>query len=140
MFGEGRVDIHDLGWSTDIADLGARLVGPAGIATTDASGTHQLRILRVAGRRIDSTDIRFAMLRASEWAVDTLHIVAVDLLEYDTSEYEIDITTQLDEARSWLAARVDVIRARAHPRQTSAGGDCRDCPCLPGCPQVTRPV
>jgi hypothetical protein len=140
MFGDARVEIHDLGWSTDLVDAGVRLVGPAGIATVAVDGTRSLRVVRLAGRRIDSTDIRFAILRASEWARDTLQIVAVDLLQYDTSEYEIDMVTRLDEAREWLASRVAVIRERAHPRHTSAGGDCRDCPCLPGCPQVTRPA
>jgi hypothetical protein len=137
-FGHARVDVHDLGWSTDMPEIGVRLVGPAGIATTDDAGGHELRILRLSARRIDSIDIRFLILRASAWATDSLRIVSVDLIDDDTSEYDIDIAAKLPEASEWLAARVEIIRARVHPRHTSAGADCRDCPCIPGCPQVTR--
>ncbi len=139
-FGALAVDVHDLGWSTDLTDIGVRLVGPAGIATIDAQGTRELRIVRISVQPqvIDSVDIRFAILRASDWARASLRIVAVDLVEDRSVEYAIDLTTQLDEARAWLESRVDVIRARAHSRKTNAGRDCRDCPCLPGCPQITR--
>jgi hypothetical protein len=140
MFGDVAIEVGDLGWSTDLADVGVRLLGPVGIPVVYDGGEHELRILRVGARLplVDSIDIRFALLRAHEWATGAVRITAVDLLEDRSVEYEVDIGAQLDEAREWLASRVDVIRARAHPRYTSAGGDCRDCPCIPGCPQLTR--
>jgi len=140
MFGDAVADVHDLGWSTDLVDVGVRLVGPVGIPALVADGTQELRILRMSAppHVIDGIDIRFLILRAAEWAHESLRIVAVDLLEDRSVEYAIDVVSQLAEAREWLAARVDVIRERAHPRHTKAGRDCRDCPCLPGCPQITR--
>jgi len=140
MFGEIEVEIGELGWSTDLVDVGVRLLGPVGIPVVHANGELELRILRVAARLplVDSVDIRFALLRAHEWATGTLRIVAVDLLEDRSVEYDIDVGAQLDDARAWLVARVEVIRARADPRRTFAGRDCRDCSCIPGCPQLTR--
>jgi hypothetical protein len=141
MFGDTSVEVHDLGWSSELPDLGVRLVGSVGIPIVDSEGACALRVLRVGARLplIDSVDIRFLILRASTWAHGSLRIIAVDLLEDRSVEYGIDLASQLDEARSWLATRVDVISGRAHPRHTNAGADCRDCPCLPGCPQLTRP-
>jgi hypothetical protein len=140
MFGDALVEVHELGWSTDLVDLGVRLVGPAGIPVVHAGGEQELRLMRIGGRLpvIDGTDIRFAILRASGWASHRMRIVAADLLEDRSVEYDIDMNVQLEQARAWLATRVEVIRARAHPRHTFAGSDCRDCPCIPGCPQLTR--
>jgi hypothetical protein len=140
MFGAAEIAVDDLGWSTDLVDVGVRLLGPIGIPVVHANGTHELRILRMGARLplIDSVDIRFALLRAHDWAAERVHIVAVDLLEDLSVEYELDMGEKFDDAYQWLVSRVEVIRARAHPRHTAIGGDCRDCPCIPGCPQLTR--
>jgi hypothetical protein len=140
MFGAAEIAVDDLGWSTDLVDVGVRLLGPVGIPVVHANGTHELRILRIGARLplIDSVDIRFALLRVHEWATQRVYIVAVDLLEDHSVEYDLDMGEKFDDAHQWLVSRVEVIRARAHPRHTAVGGDCRDCPCIPGCPQLTR--
>jgi len=139
-FAAVEIVVEELGWSTDLVDVGVRLIGPVGIPVLHDDGTQELRILRIGARLplIDSVDIRFALLRAHEWARDRLHILAVDLLEDQSVEYDVEMGEKLDDARAWLASRVEVIRDRAHQRRPSVGGDCRDCPCIPGCPQLTR--
>ena len=140
MFGEGAVEVHDLEWTTELADLGVRLVGPVGIPVV-AEGQPTLRVLRVgarAQRMVDSVEMRFFLLRAGDWAGDVLHVVVADLLNTRSEEYELDVAERLPEARTWLEARVALIRERADSRVARVGADCRDCQCIPGCPQLTR--
>lgn len=140
MFGDGPVEVHDLDWTTELPDVGVRLVGPVGIpVVVDAVPT--LRVLRVGGRArrmIDSVEMRFFLLRAGEWAGDVLHVVVADLLDTRSEEYELDVAQRLPEARAWLDTRVALLRERADTRVARVGADCRDCQCIPGCPQLTR--
>jgi hypothetical protein len=140
MFGEGRVEVHDLEWTTEVPDLGVRLVGPVGIPVVVAERP-TLRVLRVgarAKRMIDSVEMRFFLLRAGEWAGDVLHIVVANLLDTRSEEYDLDVAERLPEAREWLEARIEVIRTRSQTRAARTGADCRDCQCIPGCPALTR--
>jgi hypothetical protein len=133
------VEVADLGWSTDIDDLGVRLLGQVGIPVEYPTGARELRLPRVGrgNALVDDADIRFALLRAAEWAPVQLRIVAFDPLDVRSVEYEIDVAARIDDAREWLSQRVAVIRGRAHPKQPVAGADCRHCSCLPGCPRIT---
>jgi len=134
-----EVEVADLGWSTDIEDVGVRLVGTVGIALV-RNGEHEIRLPRVAraGALLDPADLHFVVLRAAAWAPDRLRVVGFDSLQMQSIEYEIDVADRTAAAHAWLVERVAVIRTRAHPRRTIAGGDCRHCACIPGCPQVTR--
>jgi hypothetical protein len=140
-FGDDDIEIHDeLGWTTEFEDIGVRLVCSLGIPVEHADGRRELRQLRLAGRDllVDDTEVRCLLLRAADWAPDGFSISAVDLLENTSIEYEIDVRDHIDETREWLAARVAIIRENSNARKTRAGADCRYCPCIPGCPQVTR--
>jgi hypothetical protein len=132
-------DVDDLGWSTDIPELSVRLVGRVGIALNLPNGDHELRVVRVAHRDLllDDIDIRFTLLRAQAWAPDGFRIIALDPLDLQSVEYEIDTAGRLDESLAWLAERVEHITARADRTRAVAGADCRDCSCIPGCPQIT---
>jgi hypothetical protein len=139
-FGATTVEVHDLGWSTDVEDAGVRLVGNPGIAVVDEHGDHEVRVLRVGtrGALIDTVDIRFLLLRTRAWARDRVRVVAVDLLEDRSVEYDIDVAERVGEAHAWLAGQVEIIRSRVDARRTRLGADCRMCPCIPGCPALTR--
>jgi hypothetical protein len=140
-FAGDAVEIHDeLGWTTDVDDLGVRIVCSLGVPIEHADGTHELRLMRLGGRAslVDDTELHCLLLRAAEWAPDNLRVAAVDLLDDTSVEYDIDVRERIDAAHEWLRERVDVVRERANPRATKAGADCRHCQCIPGCPQVTR--
>jgi hypothetical protein len=132
--------VADLGWTTDDHEVGVRLIGQVGIALDHVDGMQELRVVRVArrGPLLDDAEIRFTLLRVRDWAKGMLQLVALDPLDLRSVEYEIDVAARVDDAHSWLAERVGVIRRRQHPRRTVAGGDCRDCVCIPGCPAITR--
>jgi len=139
-FADEDVEVGDLGWSTALPGHGVRVVGPVGIPLLHRDGTHELRVLRAArrGSLLDDTDVRFALLRASEWAPEALRIVAADLLELTPPvECYVDVADRLDDTNDWLAERVAVIRARQNKQLAVAGADCRACAYIPNCPAVT---
>ena len=139
MFGAATVEVHDLGWSSDFPELGVRMYSSVGIAVVDEHGSHELRVLRIGARGLlDSVDLRCLLLRTHEWAHESLRVVAADLLEYNSIEYDIDVVARIDEAREWLAERVAAIRARADKKRAHAGADCRACAFIPGCPPITK--
>jgi len=139
MYGADAVEVHDLGWTTEVPALGVRLVGSVGIPVTDASGARVLRILRLGTRAlIDDVEMRFLVLRAAAWAGDRLRIGITDLLHDEAIEYDIDIADRLAPTHEWLTDRVDAIRSRIRTREPTIGADCRTCTCLPGCPALTR--
>jgi hypothetical protein len=139
-FPDADVEVADLGWSTEVTELGVKLVGQVGIPLAHHDGRQELRVVRVArrGALLDDTDIRFTLLRVRDWAKGSLHVVALDPLDLRSIEYDIDVPAHADAAHAWLAERVDIIRKRQHPKQAVAGGDCRHCACIPGCPAITR--
>jgi len=67
-----------------------------------------------------------------------VRLVAFDPLELRSVEYDLDVPAHVDESIAWLAERIAVVTARADRQRTIAGADCRDCSCIPGCPQITR--
>ena len=69
-FPDEDVEVGDLGWSTELSAHGVRLVGRVGIPLVHRDGTHELRVLRAASRGslLDDMEVRFALLRAHEWA------------------------------------------------------------------------
>ena len=139
-FTDEDVEVGDLGWSTSLQEQGVRLVGPVGIPLLHRDGTHELRVLRAAyrGSLLDDTDVRFALLRAREWAPEALRIVAADLLQLTPPvECDVSVADRLDDTYEWLAERVAVIRARQNKQLAVAGADCRACAYIPNCPAVT---
>ena len=89
------------------------------------------------GPLLDDFDIRFTLLRAREWAPDGFRIVALSPLDLQSVEYDIDTADRVDESLAWLAERLELITERANRARAIAGADCRDCSCIPGCPQIT---
>lgn len=140
FFADDVAEVADLGWSTDVPELGVRLVGPVGIPVVRAGGTREVRALR-PGRRdplLDEVDLQFAVLRLRAWTDATVAIVALDPLDLRSVEYTVDVGARAGPATAWLEARLETIRTRADTKRAVAGGDCRDCPCIPGCPQLTK--
>jgi hypothetical protein len=143
LFGDREVRSVDLDdWETTVDDLGVRLVGQAGLPVEDASGHRETRLLRIGTRPLsddadllDSVDVRFAVLRLSEWAAGgELRVCVADLLEGSLAERTIDVGAALDDLRAWLAARVAVIRERALSRSPTPGLECARCRYVAGCP------
>ena len=141
MFGEDAVVADDIGRSTDESDLGVRLSGTPGLAVKHADGHAEVRVLRVGAPTslLDDVDVKFTVLRASEWAGATLDITAVDLLDCRSVACSLRVDDELPAARAWLAERIATIETRADRDKPRAGIDCRGCTCIPGCPAVTRP-
>lgn len=139
-FGAARVHVHDLGWSNELPDPAVRLVGRVGLAVTGPDGKPEIRVLRTTGdlgsrSLLDDVDLRFALLRTTEWAPASLRVVAADLIADRTVEYDLGADART-EARAWLSERLAVIRERADRDRARPGRDCGSCPCIPGCPPL----
>jgi hypothetical protein len=125
-------------WGTNIAgDL--RLVGPAGLAFTDADDEPEIRLLRLDSRAPASASsetpaVRFALLRRTEWlAGRTVRVGVADLVRGTHTEEVIDTTAVMPEISDWLTTRIDVIRARVAQPKATAGIECAWCPYIAGC-------
>lgn len=139
-FGTTRVSVHDLGWSNELPDPGVRLVGRIGLAVTDPDDRPEIRILRTTGdigprSLLDDVDLRFALLRTTDWAPESLRIVAADLIADRTVEYDLDADDRAG-AHAWLVEQLAVIHERADRDRARPGRDCGSCPCIPGCPPL----
>jgi hypothetical protein len=125
-------------WETELPDLDVRVVGSLGLALETATGSPELRNLRlgVAGSRplIDDTERRVIVVRSAAWVGERpLHLVVVDLLAGELVEEHIDVAAALPEALEWVASRVAVVKERAVDPVPKAGADCRGCAYVPGC-------
>jgi hypothetical protein len=140
VFGGRAVIAEDIGRSSDVAALKVRLSGTPGLAVRNDDGRAELRVLRIGHTRslTDEFDRRFTVLRVADWEPNELRMVVVDLLDGEPYVEDVDIAAELPGATAWLTEKVDAMNARAHPRQTRVGSDCRMCACIPGCPALTR--
>jgi hypothetical protein len=132
----GRV--VDLGWATEFTDLGVVLVANIGLPVELDAAARELRILQLGARgrgrpMLDTVTVNVALLRTEEWAPDQLRIVAVDLIEQHSSDYDAQLPDDRDAAREWLAQRVDVVRSRVDKQAPRAGVDCLGCRFVAGC-------
>jgi hypothetical protein len=135
--GPARVVDEDQ-WGTEIpGDL--RLVGPAGLAFTDAGGEPEIRLLRFDSRAPASASsetpaVRFALLRRTEWlAGRTVRVGVADLVRGTHTEEIIDTTAVMPEISDWLTRRIEVLRARVASPAPTAGIECAWCPYIAGC-------
>jgi len=142
LFGERAVRSVDLDdWESPVAELGVRLVGPAGLAVEDADGRRELRLLRVGARRpvvgdpLESIEARFALERVAEWAGGgSLRLCVADLVQGALIEREVDVDRALEvDVRPWLAERVAVIRERLADATPEPGLECGHCRYVAGC-------
>ncbi|MGI8796824.1 MAG: hypothetical protein ACR2IR_09650 [Acidimicrobiia bacterium] len=142
LFGDRAVRAVDLDdWESPVAELGVRLVGPAGLPVEDADGRRELRLLRVGARRpvagdpLESIEARFALERVAGWAGGaSLRLCVADLVQGALIEREVDVNRVLDaEVRPWLAERVAVIRARVADPTPQPGLECAHCRYVAGC-------
>ena len=139
LFGERQVRVIDEDpWGTDLTgDL--RLVGPAGIGFTDASGDPEIRMLGFAARTgpppvlLESPTVRFALLRRPDWFGESVRVCVADLVHGSLAEEVVDVAAARPELDDWLAARVDVIRMRVANPVPQAGLECAWCPFIAGC-------
>ena len=132
-------------WGTDIpGDL--RLVGPAGLAFTDADDQPEIRLLSFDARPAPATalaerpGVRFALLRRVDWLRErTVRVALADLVRGTYEEDEIDTGAVMPQIKDWLATRIGVIRARVASAKPEAqpGLQCAWCPYIAGCPPMT---
>jgi hypothetical protein len=135
------VELDDVDeWETPVADLGIRLVGPAGLAVEDGSGHAELRLLRLGGAEPDPDDplgpvaARFALLRRAAWLVGrSVRLVHADLLYGAVVEHEVVADAALAELRPWLRDRVDAVRKRITKPVPRPGLECGRCRFVAGC-------
>ncbi len=142
LFGDRAVravDVDD--WESPIADLGIRLVGPAGLPVEAADGRRELRLLRVGARRpvpadpLESVEARFALARVADWAGrGPLRLCVADLVHGALAECELEVDRVLaTDVRPWLEERVAVIRDRAADPTPQPGLECANCRYVAGC-------
>jgi hypothetical protein len=137
-FGERPGRASDLGWRTELEPLGVDLLGDVGLALELPDGGHEVRFLKLGGRRagaplLDPVELRCVLARTEEWAPDDLVIIATDLIEQETLTHVPDLAVERAEAAAWLAARVAVIAAHAADGRPRAGSDCNGCAFVAGC-------
>jgi hypothetical protein len=140
-FPERDVVVDDLGWSTDVEDLGIRLVGRVGIGLRHVDNSHELRVLRTAPQRslVDDVELHFTVLRAEAW-VDEFTLTITNLLTLENMQYDINVAERLPDARAWLAERLAVVQQRANRDRPILGADCRHCTCIPSCKKAKASV
>jgi hypothetical protein len=139
VFGDRPGRAADLGWTTPMPDLEVELVANVGLALELADGTHELRLLRVGGRRtgaplLDAVELRCVLVRTASWCDDQLRIVAADLLEDEIAECEPEVAADRAEAMEWLQDRVEVIKRAAGHGAPRIGKECNGCPFVARCP------
>jgi hypothetical protein len=126
-------------WGTDLpGDL--RLVGPAGLAFTDADERAEIRLLRFGSRSpseavsIENPAVRFALLRRPDWLrARVVNIAIADLVHGTFVEATIDAGAVMPELDEWLAARIEVIRDRIATPTARSSLECAWCPYIAGC-------
>jgi hypothetical protein len=126
-------------WGTDLPG-DVRLVGPAGLAFTDADDHAEIRLLSFGGRQgrttelVDSPMVRFALLRRPDWLRGrTVRVGVADLVRGTYVETTIDTVAVLPGIEDWLAGRLDVIRGRIAAPTARRGLECAWCPFIAGC-------
>ena len=140
LFGERPGQTHDLGWTTELPDLGIDLVCDPGLTLTLPDGTHELRVLKI-GRRsgtplVDAVELRCALVRTEHWATGHIRIVAADLIELETDEFVPDTDSAREEAHAWIASRVELVQNHAADGRANPGSDCGWCPFIASCDKV----
>jgi hypothetical protein len=140
LFAGHAVQSVELDDQTCREDLGVRLVGPAGLPVEDESRARELRVLRVGGPPLapdplGATDVRFALLRVTEWIGEApARVVVADLSRGERTTATVEPARLRPELEAWLAERVGRIRARTAEPRARAGIECGWCPFVAGCP------
>ncbi len=125
-------------WGTNIAD-DLRLVGPAGLAFTDADDEPEIRLLRFDSRALasassDTPAVRFALLRRTEWLSGrAVRVGVADLVRGTHAEAVVDTRAVMPEIDDWLATRLEVVKSRVANPVPTAGIECAWCPFIAGC-------
>jgi hypothetical protein len=137
-FGETDAIVVDLGFRTELPELGVELSSNLGIAAEHADGNRELRKVLVGARRdsqlLDAVDLRVALVRTAEWAPVQLDIVVVDVIEQRRDPPRIaDLDSDRAEARTWITTRVGRILELAADGRPRAGRDCQGCAFIAGC-------
>ncbi|MGZ4678466.1 MAG: hypothetical protein ACXVJ7_08010 [Acidimicrobiia bacterium] len=141
LFGDQAMSTADTAtddFETVAARTGVRLVGPAGLALEDGVGGRELRLLSFGTERpeeiVDAPSTRFALLRRARWTMQgPLRVVRADLLAGWAAAIDLDGAASWDALRSWLAERVDTVRAHADKRSPQPGWECARCRYIAGC-------
>lgn len=125
-------------WETPVAELGVRLVGPAGLALENEN-VRELRFLNFGttrpGELATSPSVRFGLLRSAAWIGDEpVEVTVADLVHGTLERASFDPTTVLPAAHEWLGERVEVVRALVADPEPRLGLDCGSCGFVAGCP------
>jgi len=135
IFGTVDGTVADLGWRTELPELGAELVANPGIPIEHGDGRRELRKLHFGGGRLlDDVDVKVALARTATWAPTHLELVAVDLVDLREARREPDVVEERPEAVEWIASRVAVLQELAADGRARAGSDCQGCAFVAGCP------
>jgi hypothetical protein len=138
VFGATSGTAIDLGWRSELPELGAELVANPGIAIERTDDRRELRKLHFgSGRLLDEVDVRVALARTRAWAPTQLDLVAADLIDLREARRELDVEQERPAAIEWIAARVAVVQELAADGRARAGSDCQGCAFIAGCPKHT---
>jgi hypothetical protein len=136
-FGADDALVVDLGFRTELPELGVELSSNLGIAAEHADGGRVLRKVIVGARRdsplLDPVDVRVALVRTEEWAPVQLDIVAVDVIEQRRVTHVPDLDADREEAHAWITTRVGRVLELAADGRARAGRDCQGCAFIAGC-------
>jgi hypothetical protein len=146
LFGDRAVRYvdHGLDEPTYSKRLGLRLGGWVDLAVVDAHGGKELRQFNLWSQR-ESTDdplthdaVKAAVLRLASWVGSApLTVVWADLVRGLASRRVVDLRpdADLEELRTWLDGRVEVVRERVAAPAARAGADCDGCAFVAACPE-----
>jgi hypothetical protein len=128
-------------WSTDVPDLGVRLLGPAPLLLDDEDGAPEVRLLRFHQRELgpdlaSSIDVQFVLARIRPGMHEgrdgpALRVCVADLVDGTYDEVTVD---PYDPAvDSWLGAGVAAVQLAADETRVRQGHECARCGYVPGC-------
>lgn len=128
-------------WSTDVPDLGVRLLGPAPLLLDDEQGAPEVRLLRFHQRELgpdlaSTVEVQFVVARIrpgldKHRGGPTVRVCVADLVDGTYDEVTVD---PYDPARdAWLAERVDAVQLAADEARVRQGHECARCGYVPGC-------
>jgi hypothetical protein len=128
-------------WSTDVPELGVRLLGPAPLVLDDEHGAPEIRLLRFHQRPLGpdpaaTIELRFLVARVRAGLREDrdgpeLRVCIADLVDGTYDELVVDpYDPALDE---WLATGVAAVQLAADETRVRQGHECARCAYVPGC-------
>ncbi len=128
-------------WSTDVPELGVRLLGPAPLLLDDEHGAPEVRLLRFHQRELgpdlaSTVEVQFLVARLRPGLHEdrdgpSVRVCVADLVDGTYDEVTVDpFAATVD---SWLAERVAAVQLAADESRVRQGHECARCGYVPGC-------